>query len=69
MVKKIFSAMLFAATVVVTPLSAESIVILHTNDTHSNIDPDKNGVGGILQRKARAPSTDERTGSDMRLMS
>ena len=52
MVKKIFSAMLFAATVVVTPLSAESIVILHTNDTHSNIDPDKNGVGGILQRKA-----------------
>lgn len=30
----------------------ESLVILHTNDTHSNIDPDQNGQGGILQRKA-----------------
>lgn len=31
---------------------AQSLVLLSTNDTHSNIDPDKNGVGGILQRKA-----------------
>jgi 5'-nucleotidase len=31
---------------------AENLVILHTNDTHSTIDPDANGRGGVLQRKA-----------------
>lgn len=30
---------------------AQSVVILHTNDTHSHIDAE-NGVGGVLQRKA-----------------
>lgn len=28
------------------------LVILHTNDTHSAIDPDAEGNGGVLQRKA-----------------
>lgn len=32
-------------------LSAEKLVILHTNDTHSTIDPLPDGTGGILQRK------------------
>lgn len=32
--------------------AGQSLVLLHTNDTHSNIDPDSNGVGGILQRAA-----------------
>ena len=32
--------------------AAQSLVLLHTNDTHSNIDPDAHGVGGILPRKA-----------------
>lgn len=32
--------------------AAQSLVLLHTNDTHSNIDPDASGVGGILPRKA-----------------
>lgn len=32
-------------------VAAQHLVILHTNDTHSNID-DINGVGGVLQRKA-----------------
>lgn len=32
--------------------AAQSLVLLHTNDTHSNIDPDANGVGGILPRMA-----------------
>jgi 5'-nucleotidase len=32
--------------------SAEKLVILHTNDTHSAIQPDRNGQGGVLQRKA-----------------
>lgn len=31
---------------------AESLVLLHTNDTHSLIDPDASGAGGVLQRKA-----------------
>ena len=33
-------------------VSAEDLVILTTNDTHSNIDFDKDGRGGILPRKA-----------------
>ncbi|MGN0231215.1 MAG: bifunctional metallophosphatase/5'-nucleotidase [Muribaculaceae bacterium] len=33
-------------------LSAENLVILHTNDTHSQIDPDSDGCGGVLRRKA-----------------
>lgn len=32
--------------------SAEKLVILHTNDTHSTIDPLADGTGGVLQRKA-----------------
>ena len=34
------------------PAAAQSLVLLHTNDTHSNIDSDENGAGGILPRKA-----------------
>ena len=34
------------------PAKAESVVLLHTNDVHSQLDPDKDGRGGILQRKA-----------------
>ncbi len=30
---------------------SNSLVILHTNDTHSLIDPDEKGEGGVLQRK------------------
>lgn len=32
--------------------SADDLVILHTNDTHSSILPDEKGAGGWLQRKA-----------------
>ncbi|MDE6651866.1 MAG: bifunctional metallophosphatase/5'-nucleotidase [Paramuribaculum sp.] len=31
--------------------NADNLVILHTNDTHSAIDPQKDGTGGILRRK------------------
>ena len=31
---------------------ADNLVILHTNDTHSTIDPLPDGTGGVLQRKA-----------------
>lgn len=45
-------AVLFVALCVGLVAAAESLVILHTNDTHSNIDPNDQGRGGILQRKA-----------------
>jgi 5'-nucleotidase len=33
-------------------VQAEELVILHTNDTHSQMDPYTNGLGGIQRRKA-----------------
>lgn len=33
-------------------ITAEKLVILHTNDTHSTIDPLSDGTAGVLQRKA-----------------
>ena len=30
---------------------ADSLVLLHTNDTHSMIFPDKDGLGGVQRRK------------------
>ena len=34
------------------PVNAGKLVILHTNDTHSAIEPNKDGTGGMLQLKA-----------------
>lgn len=43
----------FAAALMLPGLCmAENLVILHTNDTHSMIDPDRDGMGGVVQRKA-----------------
>lgn len=42
----------FAALCFPRPVCAEKLVILHTNDTHSAIEPDASGAGGVLQRKA-----------------
>lgn len=39
------------ATVATTGVSAEKLVMLHTNDTHSQIDPTDRNTGGILRRK------------------
>ncbi len=49
MKKILFYILLFIG---VHAASADYLVILHTNDTHSNIDTDKNGVGGIIPRAA-----------------
>ena len=35
---------------------AGNLVILHTNDTHSAIDPDDKGLGGIVRRKVLTDS-------------
>lgn len=47
-------ALLLLITIAITYTqltSATKLVILHTNDTHSQIDPDENNLGGILRRK------------------
>lgn len=43
-----------AATALLAPAAAggEHVVILSTNDTHSQIDPASDGLGGILRRRA-----------------
>ena len=33
------------------PVFADNLVILHTNDTHSQIDPNDKNMGGVLRRK------------------
>lgn len=45
-----------AATVSLMSLSADKLVIVATNDTHSQIDPDNNDRGGILRRKVLVDS-------------
>lgn len=46
--------LLVAIITACTPKEADSdhLVILHTNDTHSQIDPDRHDKGGIVRRKA-----------------
>lgn len=43
---------LLAALVILSAVAKNRLVILHTNDTHSQIDPRADGTGGILQIKA-----------------
>lgn len=45
----VLTIIIAAATI---PVAARDLVILSTNDTHSLIDPDAEGRGGVLQRKA-----------------
>ena len=52
LIKAAFPIMGFAALCFSIPASADNLVILHTNDTHSAIDPNPDGTGGALQRKA-----------------
>ena len=53
LIKKIFVAALMSVGLMSGTTSfASDLVILHTNDTHSSIDPDAEGNGGVLQRKA-----------------
>lgn len=49
--KKFLTAALLAAAMIWPAARGEKIVILHTNDTHSQIDPAADGTGGILRRK------------------
>lgn len=49
MVKKIIVSAAIAVCALCS--DADNLIILHTNDTHSAIDPLKDGTGGILRRK------------------
>lgn len=48
---KKFLLLLIAAVLMTTAAQAEHLILLHTNDTHSQIDPAPDGKGGILRRK------------------
>lgn len=50
-IKRIFVSLL-AFTVVAIAHSESKLVILHTNDTHSQIEPNDKNLGGVLRRKA-----------------
>lgn len=54
MKRKIFVAAI--ATMSMLCASAEHLVILHTNDTHSQIDPTEDNLGGVMRRKAAIDS-------------
>ena len=40
-----------AAAAVCMGMQAEKLVLVHTNDTHSQIDPNDKGLGGIARRQ------------------
>ena len=51
--KKFIKTLILSLTSLIgTTLFADNLVILHTNDTHSNIDVAPDGTGGVLPRKA-----------------
>lgn len=52
----IATALLCASAICTQNASAERLVILHTNDTHSQIDPNNKDQGGILRRKVLVDS-------------
>lgn len=54
---KSFAHLILTAAMILSAFAGkgQSLVLLHTNDTHSHIDAEK-GIGGVLQRKAIADS-------------
>lgn len=42
---------MFAAWQLAQPVQAEKLVLIHTNDTHSQIDPTDKGLGGVARRQ------------------
>ena len=50
-IKRIFVSLLAFATIGVA-YSESKLVILHTNDTHSQIEPNDKNLGGVIRRKA-----------------
>ncbi len=66
--KNLVLCFIFAATLAAcNAREPRQLVILHTNDTHSQIDPLDNGDGGLLRRKAVIDSV-RATGADVLLI-
>ena len=57
---------------VVSGASAQRLVILHVNDTHSHLDPERNGnyagLGGVIERAAYIDSVRSAVGKDKVLL-
>lgn len=51
MLKSFRKIALGAVAAIAMTATADQLVILHTNDTHSQIDPGGDGLGGVLRRK------------------
>lgn len=51
MIKKVALVVFISVISFITGICGEHLIILHTNDTHSQIDPDFDGKGGIFRRK------------------
>lgn len=49
--KKYIISVILGTAIAVPAMDAENIVIMHTNDTHSQIDPTPAGTGGVARRK------------------
>ena len=60
--KRILQSIIAAAIILCHGCSAggDTITILHTNDTHSHIEPEKNGGGGLENRAALIASEREK---------
>lgn len=63
--KKIFAILAAAAALCAC---GPKLVIVHTNDTHSHLDPDREGRGGILERAAFVDSVRKAEGADKVLL-
>ncbi len=53
---KLHAAFVAVASLVFLSAPAQNVVVLHTNDTHSQIDPTDDNQGGVLRRKALVDS-------------
>lgn len=65
MMKKI---VILAAAAAVICACAPKLVIMHTNDTHSHLDPLRDGRGGIVERAAFVDSVRKANGPDKVLL-
>lgn len=56
---------IFGLLLLLLPLAlpSQELVILHTNDTHSTILPDRDGLGGVTRRKALVDSVRQARGA------
>ena len=59
---------LIAILVTTVSVQSQELVILHTNDTHSQIEPTDKGLGGIMRRKALIDSVRSLRGENVLLI-